>query len=228
MVDTTMTVSDLLKTAYPAQYYGKISDDHTLVLPVYDVWDLRDSTGQAITDLTSIPAASDLVALTAAQVALLSVFSAIGLFNIAVDAASKTLVHPARYYCDSKTPACFYDAWGYSDISALPDISELHALTREQWNARQDSASTGLQDYVWDDATATLVDYTAPAVVIPLAAQAASEISRWIQQQAAMAGAMGETFTDAMRAYVNAIKAIANGIDTTSTKLPDRPSDIMS
>ncbi|MDN7351038.1 hypothetical protein [Acetobacter senegalensis] len=228
MVDTTLAVSDLLKAAYPAQYYGKISYEDTLVLPVYDVWGLRDSMGRAIIDLTSIPAASDLVALTAAQVALFHAFPARGAFNISIDAASNTLVHPDRYYCDGGTPACFYDAWGYSDISALPDGSELHALTKEQWQARQDSASTGLQDYVWDHATGTLVEYTAPAVVIPLAKQAASEISGWIATQASMASAMGETFTADMQAYVKAIRSIADGSDTASTKLPDRPATIMS
>ncbi|MFP2871026.1 hypothetical protein ACLEIY_02070 [Acetobacter tropicalis] len=228
MVDTTLAVSDLLKAAYPAQYYGQISADHTLALPVYDVWGLRDSTGRAIEDLAAIPAASELVALTAAQVALFLAFPARGSFNIAVDAETRTLVHPDRYYCDNKTPACFYDAWGYSDISALPDVSELHALTKEQWQTRQDSARTGLQDYVWDNATGTLVDYTAPAVVVPLATQAASEISGWIATQASMASAMGETFTADMQAYVKAIRSIADGTDTTSTKLPDRPASIMS
>lgn len=43
-----------------------------------------------------------------------------------------------------------------------------------------------------------------------------------------MAAAMGETFTDDMKSYVKAVKAIADGSDVTSKKLPDRPASIMS
>jgi hypothetical protein len=71
-----------------------------------------------------------------------------------------------------------------------------------------------------------LVDYTAPAVAIPLKTQAASA-QAWIQQQANLAAAMGEVFTADMKAYVKAIAAIANGTDTTSTALPAQPSDVM-
>ncbi|MGY6770150.1 hypothetical protein [Komagataeibacter sp. NFXK3] len=39
---------------------------------------------------------------------------------------------------------------------------------------------------------------------------------------------MGETFTADMKAYVLAIAAIANGIDTTSTTLPAQPTDVMT
>lgn len=67
-----------------------------------------------------------------------------------------------------------------------------------------------------------------PAAVVPLKDQAASENANWIQSQINEASVMGETFSDAMKAYVKEVRAIASGADTTSTALPARPSDIMS
>lgn len=72
-----------------------------------------------------------------------------------------------------------------------------------------------------------LVDYTPPVVAVPLKTQAAAA-QAWIQQQANLATAMGETFTADMKAYVTAISAIASGTDTTSTALPAQPTDVMT
>ncbi|MGS0649174.1 hypothetical protein ACU81Q_16320 [Komagataeibacter melomenusus] len=69
--------------------------------------------------------------------------------------------------------------------------------------------------------------YTPPAVAVPLKTQAATA-QAWIQQQANLAAAMGETFTADMKSYVTAITAIANGTDTTSTTLPAQPTDVMT
>lgn len=68
--------------------------------------------------------------------------------------------------------------------------------------------------------------YTAdkpPAPVVSLKDQAISENAGWIRSQINDAAAMGETFTDTMKAYVKAVRAIADGSDTTSVVLPARP-----
>lgn len=46
----------------------------------------------------------------------------------------------------------------------------------------------------------------------------------WINQQANLATAIGEVFTEDMKAYAKAISAIANCADTTSTALPVAPT----
>lgn len=63
-----------------------------------------------------------------------------------------------------------------------------------------------------------------PVYTPPLKDQAGSARQR-VQQQAAMVVAMGETFGPKMRAYVQALQAIINGTDTTSTALPTAPAD---
>lgn len=47
-----------------------------------------------------------------------------------------------------------------------------------------------------------------------------------VQSQAAMATAMGQVFGPQMRDYVQKLRAILDGTDTTSTTLPDAPSDV--
>lgn len=64
-------------------------------------------------------------------------------------------------------------------------------------------------------------------MAVPLKTQATSA-QAWIQQQANLAAAMGEVFTADMKAYVQAIAAIANGTDTTSTALPAQSTDVMT
>lgn len=55
--------------------------------------------------------------------------------------------------------------------------------------------------------------------------QAQNKLAVW-QGKAAMAVAMGQTFTAAERTYVAALQAIVNGTDTTSTALPTDPDDV--
>ena len=56
-----------------------------------------------------------------------------------------------------------------------------------------------------------------------LAAQAQAQLRTW-GSKAAMLVAMGQAFSDAQKAYVTALQAIAAGTDTTSTALPAEPS----
>ncbi|QHC35339.1 hypothetical protein [Komagataeibacter xylinus] len=94
------------------------------------------------------------------------------------------------------------------------DISSASPQPAVGWTAEKSSAGT------WS--------FAAPAAAVaPLKTQAASA-QAWIQQQANLAAAMGETFTADMKAYVTAISAIASGTDTTSTVLPAQPTDVMT
>lgn len=229
MTDTNTTLSNLVRSAYPSQYYGQIDTTNgVLQMPALDVWNCVSINGQPISNILALPAAADMVALTSDQVSLLQEAPMSGQLNVPVDVAAKALKYPARYYCDGGAPAAFYDTWGYSSTDHLPDISELHSVTSAQWTERQNSAATGLKQYTWNAASGSLETYTPPAVVVPLATQAQSEMSGWISQQASMAAAMGETFTTDMKAYVKAIQAIATGADKTSTALPTRPTDVMA
>lgn len=48
----------------------------------------------------------------------------------------------------------------------------------------------------------------------------------WIHEQASLATAMGQTFSEKGKEYVTIIKNIISGIDVTTTKLPDQPEEL--
>ena len=130
--------------------------------------------------------------------------------------------YPARYYARYDTTASqpapvtgWFDTQTISTTANLPDASLMLPLTLAQWNERM----TGPQ-FVTGGA---LVAYTPPPLLGPLSDHAAPQ-PPWIASQAALAAAMGETFTATMKAYVKAIQALASGTDTTTTALPTRPA----
>lgn len=136
--------------------------------------------------------------------------------------------YPDRYYASYDKTASqptavtgWYDTWDMSSVSNVPAASDMIVVTESEWNdiSFRVSIGKGVKDGV-------IVDYTSE-VTVPIKTQAANELT-WISSEASLASAMGETFTDAMKAYVKAIQAIANGTDTASASLPDRPTDIMS
>ncbi|CEF53188.1 hypothetical protein [Acetobacter ghanensis] len=131
--------------------------------------------------------------------------------------------YPARYYATMDQPCGWYDMWEYSSMDGLPAANTLFAMTADQWAAKGGDTGTKSMAVV----NGALVDYTPPVVAVPLKTQAISA-QAWIQQQANLAAAMGEVFTADMKAYVQAIAAIANGTDTTSTALPAQPTDVMT
>lgn len=131
--------------------------------------------------------------------------------------------YPDRYYATMDKPCAWYDMWAFPSTDGLPAASTLFAMTADQWAAKGGNAGTRSMAVV----NGQLVDYAPPVVPVPLKTQAATA-QAWIQQQANLAAAMGETFTADMKAYVQAIAAIANGTDTTSTALPVKPSDVMA
>lgn len=125
--------------------------------------------------------------------------------------------YPARYYASLDKPCAWYDTWAMSKPEVIPPVSELYAMTEAEWQAK--GGDYGSKSMAVIDGK--LVPYVQ---TVSVQHQAENELS-WINQQAALASAMGETFTDEMKAYVKAIKAIATGADTSSTELPQRPSD---
>lgn len=218
MTDTSL--SAILKAAYPAQYYGISGGTPAIIKSVYDVWSGTDNTGMS-QNITGLPAADQLVSLTADQFAQFSAS-----LNMGVDENTHTLLYPARFYARYDNKAAqptgvtgWYDTWEMSTTSALPPAPDMVALTSSEWEVRM-TGPQGVQGNA-------LVSYSPPPVLVPLPQQAQNEMS-WITEQASMAGAMGETFSDAMKAYVKAIKAIANGTDTTSQSLPARPTAVFS
>jgi len=220
VTDTTSTLSvlELLKQNYPSQYYGIPDTTGDFLSAVLDVWNAKYLNENSVT-LPQLSAASALVPLTVTQFAL-----AKGAPNIGITGTA--LLYPSRFYATYDTAAVqptgvtgWFDTWTLSTTKNLPAASDMLALTQDQWAARV-TGPQGVKD-------GALVDYTPPPPVVPLETQVQTELA-WIASQASMAAAMGETFTDNMKAYVKAIQAIANGTDTTSTALPARPATIMN
>jgi len=212
-------VSDLIKSAYPSQYYGIISEGRISL--ILDTWNGKTVTG-AVFNVLSLPEPSAMCSLTVQQWVLSSRAADSGMLNLFLDGS--ILKYPNRFYCDKSSPCSVYDMWGFSSVDGLPEPSDLYGISAEEYADRQQN----YRAQYYDTAAGKLADYVAPVVVIPLKDQAASENSGWVQAQISEAVAMGETFSDAMKAYVKAIRAIANGSDTTSTALPARPETVFS
>ncbi|MCP1270576.1 hypothetical protein [Acetobacter cerevisiae] len=225
MTDTNTTLSSLVRSAYPGQYYGQIdSAGGVLQIPVLDVWNCISLNGQPISNILALPAAVDMITLTSEQVSLIQETPLSGQLIVPVDVTAKTLKYPARYYCDGGSPAAFYDMWGYSSTDHLPDISELHPVTSAQWTERQNSVSTGLKQYVWNTTSGSLEAYMPPVQVIPLKTQAEPALSSARTYVTNTYTMLNEATPDAWVTYLKALMAIANGTDTTSTVLPAAPA----
>lgn len=221
---TTSSALDLLKASYPSQYYGVASADTGTLSQVIDVWDSADVRGQII-KISDLPTASALVPLTATQFSLASSGR-----NIWANATSNTLTYPDRYYASYDTTAAqptsvtgWYDTWALSATTNAPAASVMIPISPTDW-ANQETFRLPVGRGVEGG---KIVDYTPAPAPVPLKTQAETQLT-WINQQASLAGAMGQTFTADMKAYVAAIQAIVAGTDTTSTALPPPPADIMT
>lgn len=217
MTDTS--ISALIQAAYPARYYASV--DNGALQMLMDIWAGKTIAGYAL-NLLTVPPASSLVALTETQWTLAAVPAKSGLSNIFV--TNNAINYPDRFYCDRTVNCGVYDMWGFSSPPAGPVLADLYSITADEYADRQ----TNPRAQFYDTTTGKLADYIVPVVPVPLKDQASAENTGWIQSQINDAAAMGETFTDAMKAYVKAVRAIASGADTTSTALPARPTDIMS
>mgnify|MGYP001387686308 CR=1 FL=1 len=130
--------------------------------------------------------------------------------------------YPNRYYADYNKPCSWYDMWIYSSTSGLPAADTLFPLTEEQWNDKGGYTHSQLM-YVDNGA---LVAYS-PAVTPPtLAQQAASVLSTqktYITEEYLV---YGLSVPADWATYMQALKAISDGTDTTSTALPTQPTDV--
>ncbi|MCE0743327.1 hypothetical protein LWC05_05405 [Acetobacter sicerae] len=214
------TALDAIKAFYPSQYYGTAGNNR--LTSVMDIWSGRDISGRTI-DILSLDAASTLVALSAEQFSL-----AAGATNIWCE--NGKLVFPDRYYAtyskDSSQPSPvtgWFDVWLLSDASQIPNAADMIPVSASDWSDT-DKFRLPVGRGVLNGA---IIDYTPPAPSIPIIDQAKAAMT-WIQQQASLAGAMGQTFTADMKSYVQAIQAIINGTDTGSASLPAQPTSVMT
>lgn len=138
-------------------------------------------------------------------------------------------LYPSRYYASYDTTASqptpvtgWYDVWGMASVSNVPPSTSMIPISDSDWGNTSTfriPTGKGVKDGV-------IVDYTPPVTAETIKQQASNELT-WINQQASLASAMGETFTVDMKSYVKQIQAIASGSESTTT-LPTRPSDIMA
>ncbi|WP_238706754.1 hypothetical protein, partial [Acetobacter tropicalis] len=211
-----LTGAALIASAYPARYYAQYDRAATGITLVTSLVDTQADDAR----INALPAAADMIALTPAQWSL-----ARGAPSIHVQDGK--LLHPARYYASfdlsaaQPTPVLgWYDTWAMSNVASVPAATDMIAVSAGDWadiTTFRKPNGRGVQD-------GEIVDYTPP---IPLSVQAQTELA-WIQQQESRAFVRGQKFTAEMLAYADTIEVIADGTDTTSTKLPDRPANIMS
>lgn len=77
--------------------------------------------------------------------------------------------YPNQYYCDLNTPCGWYNMWVYSSLAGLPDVSQLYAMTADEWNAKGGDHGTS-QMHVVDG---KLQPYTPPVQVPTLTSRLA-------------------------------------------------------
>lgn len=137
-------------------------------------------------------------------------------------------LYPDRYYASYDTTASqpapitgWWDTWDMSTVANVPNAADMIPVSEDDWKDTSKFRLTigrGVQD-------GKIVDYTVPVVPVPLTIQASNAMT-WVNQQASLVSAMGETFSDTGKAYVKALQAIISGVDTTSTALPARPDSL--
>lgn len=132
--------------------------------------------------------------------------------------------YPKRYYAsydkDKLHITGWYDTWDMSSVDNVPDASDLIVVTEKQWNDTTFRKPTGK-----GVKSGKIVDHEYKPDPVPLSEQAQTEMA-WITQQASIASAMGEVFSDEMKEYVNAIREIISGT-SKEEEIPERPKNIM-
>nr|WP_298794638.1 hypothetical protein [uncultured Acetobacter sp.] len=141
-----------------------------------------------------------------------------------------TTVHtdyPARYYAAYNTTAPhptpvtgWYDTGSMSSLVNVPPAANLIAITAEDWaNTTSFRLPTGRG--VMDG---RIVDYTVPVLPVPLSVQAELALATARQTVWAEFGALNDPTPDVWVTYLKALRAIAQGQDTSSTVLPEAPA----
>ena len=129
-------------------------------------------------------------------------------------------LYPARYYADLNKPCGWYDMSMFSSADGLPPLSELFALTPQQWADK--GGNYGTKSMVVSNGQ--LIDYQPEPVAIPLTTQASQALSSARTYVYNNYGILNEATPDDWVAYIKALMAIVNGTDTTSTSLPTEPT----
>ncbi|ATJ89438.1 MULTISPECIES: hypothetical protein [Acetobacter] len=211
MTDTPLTGAGLIASAYPARYYAQYDRTATGITQVTALIDTLADTAV----INALPAAADMVALTSDQWALAQTARSLHV-------QGGLLLYPARYYAEYDASAVqptrvisWTDMWEWSDLGSAPDISNLLAVSPTDWADQSFRRNgKGVQD-------GQIIDYTPP---VPVALQAQMVLSGVPGQTWAKFGSKGKAVPQAWVDYQDALEAIADGTDTTSTTLPAEPA----
>ncbi|MGO3518089.1 MAG: hypothetical protein ACTINM_06300 [Acetobacter cibinongensis] len=134
-------------------------------------------------------------------------------------------LYPARYYAgyDPSAPQpapvlAWYDTWGMSTTDGLPPAAQLIPVTEQDWQNTttfRSPAGRGVQD-------GRIIDYSPPPP--PLAQQAQRQLQQAASTTWSLYGMYGESPPAVWQSYLQALRRIATGADTTSTSLPAAPA----
>ncbi|BCZ75790.1 hypothetical protein [Acetobacter phage phiAO1] len=135
--------------------------------------------------------------------------------------------YPDRYYAAYDTTAPqptpvtgWYDTGSMSSLAAVPPAASLIPLSAADWantiSFRLPSGRGVLNGKI--------IDYTAPVPPVPLATQAQNALVVARQAVWGNYGALNEPTPEAWVTYLKALRAIAEGQDSTSTTLPEAPA----
>lgn len=135
--------------------------------------------------------------------------------------------YPDRYYAAYDTTAPqptsvtgWYDTGSMSSLAAVPPAASLIPVSAADWaNTTSFRLPSGRGVL-----NGKIIDYTAPVLPVPLATQAQNALVEARQTVWGNYGALNEPTPEAWVTYLKALRAIAEGEDTTSTTLPEAPA----
>ncbi|WP_244284869.1 hypothetical protein [Acetobacter persici] len=135
--------------------------------------------------------------------------------------------YPDRYYAaydlsaTQPTPVTgWYDTWGMSSVTTVPPASNLLPVSAEDW-----SDTTSFRLPTGRGVLAgKVIDYTAPIPPVPLATQARNALVTARQTVWEEYGALNDPTPQVWVDYLKALRAIAQGQETTRTTLPEPPA----
>lgn len=140
------------------------------------------------------------------------------------------VIVPASIEAGNPAQIVGWNAVSHPADSTVPEFSPgdgyathlMEDMTQEKWDDLRFNQNGCGGRLAYDDGK--IVPYTPPIHAPSLTNQAITAMEK-VQQQAAMSFAMGQSFGSQMKSYVQALQAIINGSDTTSTTLPTAPAD---
>ncbi|MCP1246162.1 hypothetical protein NKW54_09435 [Acetobacter cerevisiae] len=135
--------------------------------------------------------------------------------------------YPDRYYAAYDTTAPqptpvigWYDTGSMSSLAAVPPAASLIPVSAADWaNTTSFRLPSGRGVL-----NGKIIDYTDPVPPVHLATQAQNALVVAHQTVWGNYGALNEPTPEAWVTYLKALRAIAEGQDTTSTTLPEAPA----